>query len=169
MNVIAGLSLASKYQHTFGSGAFFLFFICLLVLAVGYSIYYGIRMSMVRLVTSPVGVTYYGVGFRIYTPWHQIAGIDKVRKAWMPITGFTFRTPPALVQSANQVLQEQVPMIEISWWRRPFYRQYTRLIPLTWFAGNLQNSALGRDIRWSAPHLLGGMPAASTSGGENRI
>ena len=114
-------------------------------------------------------VTYYGVGFRIYTPWDHIAGIDKVWKRRMPITGLTFRTPPALMQSANQALQGQIPVIEISLWRRPFYKQYTRLIPLTWFVGNLQNSALGRDIRWSAPHLLGGMPAASTSRGENRI
>ena len=57
ISLIAGLSLASKYLDTSGSGAFSLFFICLIVLAVGYNIYYGIRMSMARLVTSPVGVT----------------------------------------------------------------------------------------------------------------
>ncbi len=165
ISLIVGLSLALKYLDTFDSIAFSLFFICLLVLAVGYNIYYGIRMSMARLVTSPVGVIYYGVGFRIYTPWHQIAGIGKVWKRWMPITGFTFRTPPALMETANQGLQGQIPVIEISRWRRPFYRQYTRLIPLTWFVGNLQNSSLGRDIGWSAPHLLGGIPSASNSTG----
>ena len=174
ISLVVGLSLASKYLDTSGSSVFSLFFICLLVLAIGYNISYGIRMSMARLVTSPAGVTYYGVGFRIYVPWHQIASIGKVWKRWrgipwMAITGFTFRTPPARVQSANQALQEQVPVIEISLWRRPFYRRYTKLIPLTWFVGNLQNSALGRDIRWSAPHLLGGMPSASISKGENRI
>jgi hypothetical protein len=163
ISMIVGLSLALKYLGTFDSIAFSLFIICLIVLAVGYNIYYGIRMSMARLVTSPVGVTYYGVGFRIYTPWHQIAGIGKVWKRWMPITGFTFRTPPALMESANQAIQGQVPVIEISQWRRPFYRQYTKLIPLTWFVGNLQNSSLGRDIGWSAPHLLGGIPSASSS------
>ena len=165
ISLIAGLSLALKYLGTFDSIAFSLFIICLIVLAVGYNIYYGIRMSMARLVTSPVGVTYYGVGFRIYTPWHQIAGIGKVWKRWMPITGFTFRTPPALMETANQGLQGQIPVIEISRWRRPFYRQYTRLLPLTWFVGNLQNSSLGRDIGWSAPHLLGGIPSASNSTG----
>ncbi len=32
-----------------------------------------------------------------------------------------------------------------------------------------QNSALGGDIRWSAPHLLGEIPSASNSRGENRM
>ncbi len=169
INLIVGFSLASNILSTVDSSAFMLFLICFLVLAVSYNIYYGVRMSMARLITSQVGVIYHGVGFRIYTPWHQIAGISKVWKRVMPITGFTFRMPPVLVQSANQALEGQVPVIEISRWRRPFYRQYTKLIPLTWFVGNLQNSALGHDIHWSAPHLLGGVPPAIGSRVENHI
>lgn len=154
INLIVSLSLILNYLDTLGNIVFSGFLICLLVLAVGYNIYYGIRMSMARLVTSPGGVTYYGVGFRIYVPWHQIMSIDKVWKRVIPITGFTFRLPEVRVQSANQALQEQIPVIEISFWRRPFYMRYTKIIPLTWFEGSLQNSALGSDIRWSAPHLL---------------
>lgn len=161
INVIIGVSLLLQYQNAFGGSAFSFLMICFIVLAVGYNTYYGIRMSMARLVTSPAGVMYYGVGFRIYAPWHQITGIDKVRKRWMRITGLTFRTPVIQTLSANQVLQEQAPVLEISRWRRPFYRQYTKLIPLTWFVGNLQTSTLGGDIRWSAPQLLGGISSAS--------
>jgi hypothetical protein len=169
MSLLGGLAVALNILDTSGSSTLALFLICLLTLAVGYNIYYGIRMSMARLVTSPEGVTYEGVGFRIYTPWHQIAGMSKVWKRWMPITGLTFRIPPALVPSVNQALQGQLPVIAISLWRRPFYRRYTKIIPLTWFVGNLHNSSLGRDIGWSAPHLLGGIPSASNNRGENHI
>ena len=161
INVIAGLSLILNSLNSFGNGAFSLFMICFVILAVGYNTYYGIRMSMARLVTSPAGVMYYGVGFRIYAPWHQITGIDTVRKRWIRLTGLTFRTPVIQTFNTNQAIGEQVPVLEISRWRRPFYWQYMKLIPLTWFGGNLQNSALGSDIRWSAPHLLQGIPSAS--------
>jgi hypothetical protein len=162
LSVIAGLGLMGKYLGSFGSSAFSLFMIGLIVVVVGYNIYYGIRMSMSRLLTSPSGVMYYGVGFRIYVPWRHITGIDKVWKRMVPITGLTFQTPVVRTQSESQAFQEQGPVIEVSFWRRPFYKQYTKLIPLTWFVGNLQNSALGDDIRWSAPHLLESIPSASS-------
>lgn len=36
------------------------------------AVLYYLLIRNIRLVLSPQGITYYGAGFRLYTPWHNI-------------------------------------------------------------------------------------------------
>ena len=56
----------------------------------------------IRLVTSPAGIAYIGPGYRIFTPWENIAGIGEAtvlpygRPGLRRLTGLTLRQPAPL-------------------------------------------------------------------------
>jgi hypothetical protein len=98
-------------------GAFILLLIGVLV---------GLAFRGTRLVTSTGGVTYHGVGFRVYTPWDNIQGMGEGTykgnhaygtRFYQPdrqVKGLLLRNPAVVGYKIQDGIRQHIPVIEVT-------------------------------------------------------
>jgi hypothetical protein len=115
-----------------------------------------------RLVTSPEGIIFYGLGYSIYTPWSHIVGRGKMSRKNMPISPLLTRNveglqfePPTTPMRLAQAIEQHRPAIEEPGKNTGLYR-FARvdMIPMSYFLHNWQRSPLAQEIRRSAPQVF---------------
>jgi len=86
----------------------------------------GLAFRGTRLVTSPEGVTYHGVGFRVYTPWDNIQGMGEgVYKGnhaygtrfYQPdrhVEGLLLRNSAVVGYKIEDGIRQHIPVIEVT-------------------------------------------------------
>lgn len=101
------------------------------------------------------GITYYGAGYRIYSPWENI-GMSS-------LASLNFRSPvwvlslgrPATKIKLEEGMQQHQPALEVSrWMSRVNMDRYASAIPVGDFRFDWQHSKLGDDIRLYAPQVF---------------
>jgi hypothetical protein len=79
--------------------------------------------SKSRLALTSDGITYYSSGFRIYTPWHNLADIGSISPQ-VPLTvswtskliGFRLRQNAMLRMKLEEGVRQGIAVIETDWW-----------------------------------------------------
>ena len=127
--------------------------------------FFFVTLVRARLVTSPLGIEYHGMGITLRSPWQDVVGLDKVRQGR--------ESPDSLITNVEA---------EMSWYVRaslgtwpvlkplgfivailsahPVARgsfdveKMGRSIPLGFFDNGWRHSALGEDIRRNAPQVF---------------
>jgi hypothetical protein len=118
-----------------------------------------------RLEVSDEGIAYYGLGFRIYTPWENIISIARVKHPHAfifrnrPLTALTLRSPASLHMTVEEGKRRQVAVIEKHWLAFSTKPQnYNRYLPLflleTLTHDDLSRHEIGAYIRRYAPQVL---------------
>ena len=116
-----------------------------------------------RLEVSSEGVTYYEMGFRIYTPWHNIVGVTPIKHPISSLhitTVFTFRQPALLNVSIEEGKRQGLAVIEKYWLMRclaapPITYLWYSPLPRTLVSPfDLEQGELSMYIRQYAPSLL---------------
>ena len=113
-----------------------LFSILFLLLAI-----LGVVSAHVRLVTSPAGIEYYQIGYRISTSWENIERLGQVSYGRSEVFGLILRQPAF---QRNKWLG----------WTTPAVRQPNQGIPLEPFLVRWRNSELENDLKRYLPHLF---------------
>lgn len=116
-----------------------------------------------RLVLTDDGMTYYGWGYRIYTPWQNVTGLtlsklysnfpSNLRKFRV----LQLRQPSVLDIKLVEGKQKGIAALETDWWNPAWsMRQFAGIVPLTpmLHGRNWKESALCRDIQEHAPWIL---------------
>ena len=133
----------------------------------------GILLSLgfrgMRLVTSPEGVTYYGIGFRVYTPWDNVKGMGegvyagnraigtRVYQPDRSVKGLLLRQPAVVGYKLNDGIREHIPMIEATF---PLVAtvnlsRFAGVIPTTTFFNDTTLEDFLADARRYAPSAFG--------------
>lgn len=151
----------SPYQHasigfTIGINIFsFLFWFGLL----------GLHLKLLRkhrLVTSPDGLIFYDLDYRIYIPWSNLVGRSKMSRKNMLIGYQLYRNveglqfePPTTPMNLAQAREQQRPAIEETGRNTGLYR-FARvdMIPIGYFLHDWQRSPLAQEIRRYAPQVF---------------
>jgi len=116
-----------------------------------------------RIEVSAEGIAYYGLGFQIFTPWTNLAGVGRVRHphAFLPrpVGALLFRSPALLDVPIREGKRRGVAVIETRWLifsRKP--HTYTACLPLfvpeSLARGNLAQHELALYLRQYAPWVF---------------
>ncbi len=116
-----------------------------------------------RIEVSAEGIAYYGLGFQIFTPWTNLAGVGRVRhpNAFLPrpVGALLFRSPALLDIPIREGKRRGVAVIETRWLifsRKP--HTYTACLPLfvpeSLARGNLAQHELALYLRQYAPWVF---------------
>lgn len=98
--------------------------VALLSLGMASLLLWGFRdYSKSRLVLTSHGITYYGSGFRVYTPWQNIVGIGNTLQN-VPLTvswtskliGFRLRQNAVVRMKLEEGIRQGRAVIETDWW-----------------------------------------------------
>lgn len=140
-------AIKQNFRLTFSSILFIFLFSLFLGVVLTLTIYFSLRD--LRLITSDEGIMFYGQGgYRVYTPWNNIAG----RTTWSTGRGSIQAirlSVPAKEMSIAVGVQMRQPAIEKRGWipMMDTTHQTTSIIPVGYFMDNWQRSPLAQDIR----------------------
>ncbi|HTK06651.1 MAG TPA: hypothetical protein VL485_05760 [Ktedonobacteraceae bacterium] len=132
--------------------------ICLILM-----IYLYRAIGRTRYVITEDGMTYYTLGFRLYTPWKNLLGVEPFRP--YPSTLLYARTFPSFKLreryrtdlTLEEGRQQQVAVLETSWWQPVLgMAPYADRFPVfeATVGYHWQERAFGRDVRQYAPWVF---------------
>ena len=120
-------------------------------------------LGKIRLVVTADGMTYYALGFRMYTPWKNVMGLERFHP--YPFTILHARTFPGFQLCQNYRIhlkiaegrQQEVAVLETSWWNpvwsmAPFAKRFPLLNVIVGY--NWQERDFGRDVQQYAPWVF---------------
>jgi hypothetical protein len=116
-----------------------------------------------RLELSEEGLIFYGTGYRIYTPWENIAGVG-----WMPLSrafpSYIQLKKPATVSGLSFVegiLSQQSVVEKRSWWLPAWevktfvqYRSSIRISGIIFRKKDKQDSGINQHMQYYLAHLI---------------
>jgi hypothetical protein len=124
-----------------------------------------IRIKSTRLVLSQEGMTYYSLEARMYTPWHNVVGIERMSFLF-PLNfrkymGLKLREKAIVPGKLEDGLRYGVAVIGASKWLGMAI--YAGIFPIGFgiIGRNWQNEELGAYIRQYAPQVFGEAPMMS--------
>lgn len=103
----------------------------------GFGLFMYIQTIRMHLVTSPEGMTFFGMGYRLFTPWENVAGKGNRDKR----TGLELQQPAPLFE-VKTIFRFLVPA------HAPTF------IPISSVITDWQDSTLAEDMRHYAPHIF---------------
>ncbi|HEX6482546.1 MAG TPA: hypothetical protein VF043_27190 [Ktedonobacteraceae bacterium] len=115
-----------------------------------------------RLVTSPQGIIFYGLGYSIYTPWLNLVGRGKMSRKNMLVSPLPTRNveglqfePVTTPMRLAQAIEQHRPAIEETGKNTGLYR-FARvdMMPIGYFLHDWQRSPLAQEIRRYAPQVF---------------
>jgi hypothetical protein len=116
-----------------------------------------------RLVLTENGITYYGWGYRIYTPWQNVTQLTR-RQLYYTFPSnlrkfrvLQLRQPSVLGIKLIVGKQKGVAVLETDWWNPArAMKEFADIVPLTpmLHGRNWKERALTRDIQEHAPWIL---------------
>jgi hypothetical protein len=119
-------------------------------------------LMKIRLVTSPQGIIFYGIGYSIYAPWSNLVGRGKMSRKNTPVNSLLFAKveglqfePPTTPMSLTQAIEQHRPAIEGTGRNKGLYR-FARIdmIPIGYFLHDWQHSPLAQEIHRYAPQVF---------------
>jgi hypothetical protein len=123
-----------------------------------FAVLYYLLIRNIRLVLSPQGITYYGAGFRLYTPWHNIIGTESFPLYYglRKVRGLKLYQRAVLNMSLEDGMRYGVAVMEISWWRSNQLAALAGMVPIQIeIAGrHWEEHELGAYIRQYAPRAF---------------
>ncbi|HEY4385294.1 MAG TPA: hypothetical protein VGN34_12610 [Ktedonobacteraceae bacterium] len=127
------------------------------------TIYLYHAIGRTRYVVTEDGMTYYAWGFRLYTPWKNLLGVEPFRP--YPSTILYARTFPAfklreqyrIHLTLEEGRQQHVAVLETSWWNpvsgmAPYADKFPIFEATVGY--HWQERAFGRDVRQYAPWVF---------------
>ena len=116
-----------------------------------------------RLILTDAGITYYTLGYRMYTPWNNVMRFENFRP--YPFTllhsrkfmGFKLRQKYRIDMKLEEGRQQQLPVLETDWWNPAWsMAPFADRLPIVEVivGRNWQNGNFGRDIQHYAPWLF---------------
>lgn len=141
------------------------------ILLTAFFIYVPLGMWNTRLELSPEGITHYNMGWRTYTPWYNIAGLDDTT---IPIlirpkkTVLMFKEPASREISIKEGKKRGIAAIEFSWWTQhgAGLAYQGRMIPFTYFVSRaeVEHGLFNAYMHQYTPHVFGStLPANPTA------
>jgi hypothetical protein len=172
------LALADPADFYGGLEVFFIL-LSLFLLALAAALVFG--LWKIRLVIAPEGITYYGMGFRVYTPWWNIRGIGRMQMGARLVNGLLLQYPAVAGVSLEEGVRRQHPVLETSGWLRlelkslpvlrvlaPLgglsrrsvdealdMRRYGSIVPISLFVRKWQHSEVAAIVSQYAPQVFG--------------
>lgn len=75
----------------------------------------------IRLVLTHDGITYYALGFRIYTPWQNVVGVGSIQPYAFPLNfrkiwGLQLHQPSVLGMKLTDGKRQSKAALETDWW-----------------------------------------------------
>ena len=122
-----------------------------------------VAMKRMRLVLTDNGITYYGWGYLIYTPWQNVVGITCRQLYYnFPLNLRKFQVlqlhqPSVLGMKLVEGKQKGVAALETAWWNPSWsMKRFAGIVPLTpmLHGRNWKERALCRDIQEHAPWIV---------------
>ncbi len=116
----------------------------------------------IRLVLTNDGITYYALGFRIYTPWQNVVEVGSIQPYAFPLNfrkiwGLQLRQPSVLGMKLTDGKQQSKATLETDWWNpASTMGTFASLLPISPMINgrNWKDSELGMDIQHYAPWIL---------------
>jgi hypothetical protein len=159
--------------------AVWLILLSLFSLGVAAALIFGLWNS--RLVIAPEGITYYGIGYRVYSPWWNTKGIGSMWLGARLVNGLLLELPASEGVSLQEGMRQQRPVLEVSGWlhlelkalpvlrvlvplgglsQRSIdealdMRRYGSIIPISLFVRQWQHSEAAWIIAQYAPQVFG--------------
>ncbi len=121
--------------------------------------YIYVAVKRTRLVLTDEGITYYGWGFRIYTPWQNVIGVGSVQPYPFPlnfrkIRGLQLRQPSVLGMKLVEGRRQGTAALETDWWNPASTMvSFAGIVPMiSMLSGrNWKESEVGRDLQRYVP------------------
>ncbi|HLG64584.1 MAG TPA: hypothetical protein VKY19_21780 [Ktedonosporobacter sp.] len=117
---------------------------------------------MTHIEISQEGITFYSVGFRIYTPWHNIVNINKIKHPYFSplylIDAFVLEEPARLNISIKEGKQQGIAVVEKHWIllgaKPSSYLWYMPMPSSIVKRTEWEQGEIGTFIRLYAPHIF---------------
>jgi len=110
-----------------------------------------------RLIVAPEGITCYGNGYRLYTPWWNIRNSGSMQLGVRQVSGLWLERPAVAGLSLAEGLRQQRPALELSGWLRLEYKALPLLRTLAPLGGRLPRS-VDEDMRRYASMISSMIP-----------
>ncbi len=159
--IIEGLiSLMQSSQNIFAYKnimPYFLFFLFFVLFIYLFWVIYQVRLELTN-----DGITFYTWGYRMYTPWHNVLGIEKIQNDTRIImlrsfTGLRLRQNYIYGLKLEEGRRMGIAVFDIDWWiPMNTLRILDYIFPIIFSIGghHWPRKALGKDIQRYAPWLF---------------
>ncbi len=126
------------------------FFICAIIGTISY-----LLQNNCRLVLSPEGLTWYTIGYRMFTPWHTISGFGSTRG--FGGRGLIMQEPASLKIGLAAGINQGIAVLEKKWWGYPGVWALVSFFPIdsALCKGNWEYGEIGMYLRRYAPQIFG--------------